>query len=179
MTRQHNYMQSPIDSSRRFCCICGEPEPVEENFGRTDVCEHGGMRRKCPICERDEEIRLLREEIDHAKTARDMYRRAALIWFNEAGTKGDELARLRSMEADAIEIKTTGRITYANWNTSTIGITIYKQDGQEDDRMPRVFLTVPDSDMAAFMATRRVVVSIMPIGGFCIGILIYYLYISV
>ena len=109
MTCEHNYMQSPTDSSLRFCCICGEPEPVGANFGRTDVCEHG------------------------------------------------------SIKADAMEIKTTGRITYANWNTSTIGITIYKQDGQEDDRMPRVFLTVPDSDMAAFMATRRVAVSIIPI----------------
>ena len=40
MTCQHNYMQSPIDSSRRFCCICGEPE---ENVGATDVCGHGGL----------------------------------------------------------------------------------------------------------------------------------------
>ena len=30
MTCQHNYMQSPTDSSRRFCCICGEQEGESE-----------------------------------------------------------------------------------------------------------------------------------------------------
>ena len=94
MTCQHNYMLSPVDPSRRFCCICGEQE------------EH--------------------------------------------------------LESDAMEIKTTGRITYADWDSGTLGITIYKQDGSEDDRMPRVFLTVPESDMAAFVAARYVSVSITP-----------------
>ena len=60
MTCQHNYMQSPVDSNRRFCCICGEPE---EHFGRSDVCEHGSLRRKCPICERNEEIATLKAEV--------------------------------------------------------------------------------------------------------------------
>lgn len=38
-------------------------DEIKPNFPNEHVCEHGSLRRKCEICERDEEIAHLREQI--------------------------------------------------------------------------------------------------------------------
>lgn len=57
------------------CAVCGQPqwggEPPNA-FGHLcatpppklgDVCQHGGLRRKCQICERDDEIASLKQRL--------------------------------------------------------------------------------------------------------------------
>lgn len=47
------------------------------------ICEHGSLKRKCEICERDEEIKRLR---DHCDALRAYINKEEFIWeiFNEA-----------------------------------------------------------------------------------------------
>jgi len=53
------------------------------------ICHHGQLRRKCPLCEADEEIELLRNENRRLK-------RALAFWLphvpEEDTTRGDRIA---------------------------------------------------------------------------------------
>lgn len=75
----------------------GEPPTIGAN-----QCEHGSLRRKCEICERDDDIAALRAELHNAKVDRNTYDAAHK---RQAAETLEQLARAERAEAECEKLR--------------------------------------------------------------------------